>query len=270
MATTPPPPGRVHTPPTPRHGPLIDPYEAYSPRRSSRVAARKNHLSDDLSTSSLHPRRQIRAITPTSTWKPTIARTSSQTFSPPSSPASPAKLAKRNPAKSRALRVSSAGLDSDSDAMPSRAESSLKPLGFDPRAMLPTPLKTPRKRPAESEAALSSTARVLFPSRPTNVEDVMPSPRKTRKGNRFSLALSSHEEVGGGVAASSKIQIYTDSKERVPSVGDEEENPFLSKNAKPHSRKARANFIKRRKSDEERAEEMEEAARNDEGVIYVL
>lgn len=98
----------------------------------------------------------------------------------------------------------------------------------------------------------------------------MPSPRKTRKGSHFSLALSSYEEeVDGGVAAS-KIQIYTDSKERVPSIGDEEENPFLSKNAKPHSRKARANFIKRRKSDEERAEEMEEAARNDEGVIYVL
>ncbi|KAJ9649534.1 hypothetical protein H2199_000310 [Coniosporium tulheliwenetii] len=137
--------------------------------------------------------------------------------------------------------------------MPSRADSSLKPLGFDPRAMLLTPSKTPRKRPAESEAALNSTARVLFP---------------TRKGNHFSLTLSSYEELDGGAASSSKIQIYTDSKERVPSVGDEEENPFLSKNAKPRRIKAKTSFTKRRKSAEERAEEMEEAARNDEGMIY--
>lgn len=41
------------------------------------------------------------------------------------------------------------------------------------------------------------------------------------------------------------------------------------KNAKPHGRKAKISFIKRRKSDEE-AEEMEEAARNDEGMVYVL
>lgn len=98
----------------------------------------------------------------------------------------------------------------------------------------------------------------------------MPSPRKARKGNHFSLTLSSYEELDGGAASSSKIQIYTDSKERVPSVGDEEENPFLSKNAKPRRIKAKTSFTKRRKSAEERAEEMEEAARNDEGMIYVL
>lgn len=87
----------------------------------------------------------------------------------------------------------------------------------------------------------------------------MPTPKKARKKafNPFAIA-----EDGKAAGSSSKIEIYTDSKERVPTLDEDEANPFLSRNAaKPN---------KRRRSKAVTEEEMEEAARNDEGLVYVL
>jgi hypothetical protein len=126
--------------------------------------------------------------------------------------------------------------------------------------MLQTPAKTPRKRAPQSASA-NGTARVLFPGRPVNIEDAMPSPRKARKAkypNPFSIAAEGDDE-----ASSSKIQIYTDSKERVPSLDEDASNPFLSRNAaKPNKRQKKAHTA--------REAAMEEAVRNDEGMVYVL
>jgi hypothetical protein len=65
------------------------------------------------------------------------------------------------------------------------------------------------------------------------------------------------DEVGGRGGG---IQIYTDSKERVPSLGDDEEaNPFLTRNAATTKKNGKA---RRRTSAEEE--------RNEEGMVYVL
>lgn len=109
---------------------------------------------------------------------------------------------------------------------------------FDPRGMLPTPAKTPRKRPLESEEALHATARRLFSNPPAKLDDIMPTPRKNRntKFGLFSLDDAAEEEP---------FEIFTDSKERIPTVDESEENPFFTRKGK-----GKARFAKRaRKAD---------------------
>jgi hypothetical protein len=129
--------------------------------------------------------------------------------------------------------------------------------------MLPTPSETPRKRPLQTEASLKSTARVLFPARPATIEEVVPTPRKSRKTKHLftleSFANATEE-------SSSKIQIFTDSKERVPTRDDEDDNPFVVKKGKG---KAKATPQKSRKVDL-RTEKMNEAADRDEGMVYLF
>ncbi|OCK78427.1 hypothetical protein K432DRAFT_332086 [Lepidopterella palustris CBS 459.81] len=285
MATTPPPPSRVRTPPTPLHGARYDnyePYEPYSPRRSSRVAAQRKHYSQQQLTShstpkSLHATRSTRAATPTSSRNQTLTRTSSQTFSPPSSPSSPIKHSTtKSPGSGTRRRVSngrsqhlapqSFPLDSDSDNL-ATASTTHRLSTMDPRTMLPTPSKTPRKRAVQD---LGSTARVLFPNRPANVDDSMPSPRKSRKNKKHAaFTLQSFVEEAEDDDEPSQIEIYTDSKERVPDLDEHEDNPFIT--TKKNS-KVKANGVpepKRRRVDD-RTAQMEEAVRNNEGMIYVF
>jgi hypothetical protein len=63
-----------------------------------------------------------------------------------------------------------------------------------------------------------------------------------------------------------KIQINTDSKERVPEVDNEEDNPFITKKGKA---KAKATPQKSRRIDA-RAEQMKHAADRDEGMVYLF
>lgn len=94
----------------------------------------------------------------------------------------------------------------------------------DTEEMLPTPAKTPRKRPV-ADSQISSTARVLFNDQSTDLEDVMPTPRKSRKAKKhiaFSLESFEREKAG-----ERQVEIFTDSKERMPEVDDEEDNPFV-------------------------------------------
>jgi hypothetical protein len=129
--------------------------------------------------------------------------------------------------------------------------------------MLPTPSETPRKRPLQTEASLKSTARVLFPARPATIDEVVPTPRKSRKTKGL-FTLESF--ANAAEESSSKIQIFTDSKERIPTCDDEEDNPFVVKKGKA---KAKATPQKPRKVDA-RTEKMNEAASRDEGIVYLF
>lgn len=223
MATTPSPGGRVRTPPPPLHGPRYDTYEPYSPRRSTRVAAQRS--TDHSFTSS----RSARASTPVNKQSPTLDR--------------------KRPSPSPAP-------DSDIDVLPIKLDRLTSSAGS--FGMFHTPAKTPRKR-SVPHGAMNGTARALFPGRPATVEEAMPTPKKARKKtfNPFAIA-----EDGQDAASSSKIEIYTDSKDRVPTLDEDEANPFLSKNAaKPN---------KRRRSKAVTEEETEETVRDDEGLVYVL
>ena len=132
--------------------------------------------------------------------------------------------------------------------------------------MLPTPAKTPRKRALHSEQSLQPTARVLFPSRPATVEEV--TPRKARRTTKNVYSLNSFEEAG---ESSEKIEIFTDSKERIPTADEDEENPFVTKKGKgkanEKAKKAAPQKSRRRVA---KTEKMEEAVNREEGMIYLL
>lgn len=127
--------------------------------------------------------------------------------------------------------------------------------------MLPTPSKTPRKRRIED---VSSTARVLFPSRPATIDEVVPTPRKSRKTKNLFTLESFAEHADDNVES---IQIYTDSKERVPTPGVEDENPFLTRKGKG---KAKAAVPKPRKAVDAKTQKMNEAVDRDEGMVYIF
>jgi hypothetical protein len=106
---------------------------------------------------------------------------------------------------------------------------------------------------------LKKTARVLFPPRPANIEEVMPTPRKSRKTkNLFTL-----ESFANAEETSEKIQIFTDSKERIPERDDEEDNPFITKKGKG---KAKATPQKSKA----RSEQVQETIDRDEGMFYLF
>ncbi|USP74043.1 uncharacterized protein yc1106_01317 [Curvularia clavata] len=250
MERTPSPPRRLRTPPAPHHG---DNYEPFSPRRSSRVAARRDaHLHHAQST----PRAR-RDVTPTAMSKSSSARANAFTLSPPSSPHQP-----RSPRSTRRAPLNANPLDSDSDcAAPSSSRRLLSATMTG--GMLPTPAKTPRKRRVED---MSSTARVLFPTnRPSTIDEAMPTPRKPRKTKDLYTLESFAKHMD---ETTEKIPIYTDSKERVPTPGAQtEENPFLSTRGKGKAKSAPA---KQRKTVDKKTAKMEEAVNRDEGMVYIF
>lgn len=139
--------------------------------------------------------------------------------------------------------------------------------------MLPTPAKTPRKKPVQS-SAVNAAARVLFPVRPDTVEDAMPTPRKNKKNRRhvgFSLYSSMEDEE---TSSDNKIQIYTDSKDKVPELDPSEDNPFLEQPSQaappPEPSKIRSSRKRKASQGAEVKREIEEAFNREEGMVYVL
>jgi len=237
--STPPASFRAHTPPAPRWGPSEDSYVPFTPRRSSRVAAKRSNMP--------------------------------QTVSPPESPPSPlggkalsVKHSKRpaaNPRSKKTRRTSPVSSDSENEATPFPKAKSRATM-MDATGSFLTPAKTPSKKRSPKES-LGSASRVLFHGRLEKVEDAMPTPRKSRKHKAFSLNpffddMSSQK--------SDKIAVYEDSKDRVPTADPDDDNPFISK---PGARKPAASNPRavRRTS---RDDTMEDAVKKDEGLIYVL
>ena len=244
MATTPPPQVRVHTPSTPLHGPRFDPSSAFSPRRSSRVAAQRSRatLSGSLSPSdrfnSAIERHSstINKKTASANLTPGFARSGRQPFSPPLSPNSPFDdiLAGANYSrahKSYSKQIHQVGgrkqrvgdeLD-DVDRLGLPRETSAH-TNFPPN-MLPTPKKTPRKRRTQGDANGSG---ILLAGRSLNIDDAMPSPRKSKRSKKhLGFTLQSFTTEDEDESMDSKIPIYTDSKERIPSLDQGEDNPFI-------------------------------------------
>lgn len=135
---------------------------------------------------------------------------------------------------------------------------------------LPTPSKTPRKQPPRPSAVLGSTARVLFPTRATSADEVMPVPRIQRRSKHSNLSIGNigedEEEANGA------IRVFTDSRERVPELDTDADNPFLI-NEEPRKRKYDTSFIKRRSVKRGIASgggTSTEVAAEDDGITYVL
>lgn len=95
--------------------------------------------------------------------------------------------------------------------------------------------------------------------KPANLDDVMPSPRKQRKSR---LTLFSDDDP-----KESDIAVFTDAQNRLPDVDPSDDNPFLGPRKKPAKSKSSNKSVAANDGNEA---DMEEAAKNDEGIIYVL
>lgn len=90
----------------------------------------------------------------------------------------------------------------------------------------------------------------------------MPDPKKARRSKKSAFSLDSFEAMHEE-GESSTIPIYTDSKERVPDYDENEDNPFVTRRGRP----ARST---RKKWKDEKSAHMDQAMRNEEGVIVTL
>jgi hypothetical protein len=137
--------------------------------------------------------------------------------------------------------------------------------------MLPTPAKTPQKRPEDGQTPpeVAAIARNLFPVRPENVDEVMPSPKKKGKKRYTGFTLDSFEAEDDD----KPIPIYTDSSERIPESDMSMDNPFYGEGAEhEYEHEPSTRHTKRRKImvPGEGEQDLEAVEQRKDGVICVL
>lgn len=253
------------TPPTPLHGSRYDRSSLRPVRRSSRLSTTR-----DLHTTPDPPQQRSACIT--NPGKPKVVaglhspevtpktRTSRrvQVMSPPS----PDLHSRSHPPSSKQLPPTNSRLQPQTSSSTTISD-----------GMLPTPVKTPRKKPSTNAA---STARALFQdpvNMAANSAPVEPSARRSRKNKRyngFSLeTFSAEDESNNG-----RIQIYTDSRDRVPQLDASKVNPFVEPKVDREattSKKVEGTSKRRKVSAKTRLDpQVEEAISQDEGMVYVL
>jgi len=257
--TPPPPPTLAHTPSTPRFG-YADNYEPYSPRRKSARVSQRSQITQT-------PRK--------------TAPYNDMSSSPPSSPQTASKRLPKKPANIDSSRRVSGALTHDATAS-AAAALGLQPQRPTPKVvkvesrrsttlirnngMLPTPDKTPKKRPSGATPAITAIARTLFSSRSETVDEAMPSPKKKgrKKFSGFTLDSFGAEEEGS-------IQIYTDSHDRVPEVDTSTDNPFHGAAAVKHPEPTKRTSKRRKIAIPGEGEQtIDEVTEREDGMVVVL
>lgn len=223
------------TPPPRSARALTPPTPLHGPMHDSPRRSTRIHSKSQISTPHTYSNKSTRP-------------TSSQTLSPPSSPYAPQSMAK-----------------SDEDPLSTLPTS--RPGQRDSVTLL-TPSKTPRKR---THHPSGSTARVLFPpSHNATIDELMPTPKKSRVGKKnLALTLESFEADRN---RQPNVEIYTDSKDRVPEMDTSDDNPFLTKKGKSKGQ-ARAKPTNRPAKSEHTyglGKEIDDAVKNNEGMIFTL
>ncbi|KAG8525935.1 uncharacterized protein KY384_000697 [Bacidia gigantensis] len=270
MAATPPATSVVETPPTPRHG---DTSRHYPTRKSARQSSTKF-----ISRTQTPPRDPGDLNSRFGSSRLQQSSSPASSGIPPHSPPSSTNTSPRgNLSRGRKTKYNDImnGTDDSRDAVSSNqpkggGNTDLQPLEVNPH-MLPTPASAPRKKQV-SRPQVDAAARVLFPPRPDSVEDAMPTPRKNRKNRRnvgFNLYGDPEED---GQNLDERVQVFTDSKDRVPEVGPQTDNPFVDgsqQNQQPEMAKPRASR-KRKQRHVETNPQIEDAFNRDEGIVYTF
>ncbi|KAI9874622.1 MAG: hypothetical protein M1830_009545 [Pleopsidium flavum] len=289
MATTPPPQQAANTPPTPLHGAKYDTYQPYSPRKSTRSTVKRNLRFEQTPPppSSSHNLRSSSSSTSPKFTRLNLSKPPNHTFSPPSSTQSSPqkKIAKKIGGSGRITRsgdFASQSLTTTTTTLELAPHHHSGNLSLSHSAittaadMLPTPAKTPRKRPTQPAAALKTTARVLFPTDPAPAVDALPSPKKkAKKGRRYNgFSLDSFTGEEGNNGDDGRIAIFTDSKDRVPELDQSEDNPFYVKKGHGEitSGQSSTAISKRKKlgNGTIKDEKIEQALHRDDGMVYVF
>ena len=269
MTTTPPLRNITRTPPTPLHGAKYDSYQPYIPRRTTRSVTQRAARTP----SPGHATRSSQSKRLVSSNNPFAVRSVVHTYSPPSSTQTSPQNNFDDAKPIMETRISEPlDMESGTKLDPSQASSSKAQASYRTSTqltnMLPTPAKTPRKKAVQ--AGLSSTARILFPNRPDNAEEAMPTPRKNARKVRRHIEFSL-ESFGedGGAASEEKIEIFTDSKEKVPELDESEDNPFYVKPGQEPVTTVRSSKRRKVSGNAINSNDLEDPKRED-GMVYVL
>ncbi|PKX92047.1 uncharacterized protein P174DRAFT_462534 [Aspergillus novofumigatus IBT 16806] len=267
MATTPPPPSTLRIPPTPRHGAGYDQYEPYSTRYSTRLASqrasRESHTTPPPSFATAHTKPGLRSTKKQSSDE-------FEALSPPGSVfGSPRKKHSgrmRTSAVTHSLEDHHVSDSADPFTTAELSHAQQRPLQkYRPTmtdGMLPTPAKTPRKK---AVGAVGDTARIPFPVAQSSASS---RSKKTKKDTAYSLdSFIDHATRG-----SSQIEIYTDSRDRIPEIDESEGNPFYKKDDNQESTSHVSARASRRSRREEmkRDQEVDEAVKRKDGMVYVF
>lgn len=128
--------------------------------------------------------------------------------------------------------------------------------------LLPTPAKTPQKTPSpRTRANINAVRRSLFHQ---DEADVVPTPKRTRGKKHMldSFAADDDEE---------SFPIFTDSRERIPEVDPNEDNPFYGPTAaaapEPPRRRSKRQHVT---VPGEGKITVEEAVKREDGMLIVL
>lgn len=260
------------TPPSPLHGAKYDRPNLFPARRSTRATTRTT--SRNQQTTPDPPRRSSRVGQATNT--PSSPKSKTKTAAGLHSP----EVTPKTRSSRRVQVMSPPSPDIHSSASkhpPTKSSSHLQPQPSSTTTildgMLPTPVKTPKKK---TIANATTTARALFQDSAhmaTHVAPVQPSPRRSRKSQRFN-GFSLESVAAQDDATRGQIQIYTDSRDRVPHVDSSEANPFIERKRGRESTSPQK-FVgtsKRRKvSAATRVDpQVTEAIDKDDGMVYVL
>jgi hypothetical protein len=262
-AITPPPP-RQRIPQTPKWA--GDDFAPYTPRKSARLS--------QLSHVTATPRHQSSRDYIDSS---SSSNTSPANNSTPSSPQTAKKRLSRQSFPETSGRRVSGALTRDSTVTaasalglpPPKDNAKIAAQRFTATAredgLLPTPAKTPKKRPEDITPAVKSIARNLFAIRPAP-DEIMPTPKKGRK-KYTGFTLDSFEAEEESVP----IQIYTDSTDRVPEVDHSPDNPFYGKGKSvPAERTQRSSKRRKVKVNGEGEQDIEDLEDREDGLVYVL
>ncbi|KAK5061270.1 hypothetical protein LTR84_007812 [Exophiala bonariae] len=263
------------TPPSPLHGAKYDRSSYFPTRRSTRAATKTTSRSQQ--TTPDPPRRSSRVEQATTPRSPK-SRSKTQTAAGLQSPEVTPKT--RNLRRVQIMSPPSpnpTSLSSATHPPPTKSNSHLQPQSSTTTAildgMLPTPVKTPKKKSVNANA--TTTARALFqePQMTAQLAPVQPGPRRSRKPQRFNgfslETVSGQNDVDGG-----QIQIFTDSRDRVPQADHTLTNPFIERKRDRESTTPPTvvRTSKRRKvSARTRIDpQVTDAIDKDEGMVYVF
>ena len=272
MAATPPLQIRssVRTPPTPLHGPTFDSLDSTQPRYATRASQRRSSREElstpDTAKATPHGRR----LTPLAGL---LARSSRSSTPNTAHQHSPQNSPRRKP--SRRIQVTSP----PSPGLHSPAPTPIPSSNFQPTilssttvmadGMLPTPIKTPRKKNVPN---VNAAARALFQDQPMLGEEVTANSRRARRGRRYNGFTLESFSAGEGPPAS--IQIFTDSRDNVPQLDTSEGNPFIDHPQKAEgssSRRVTGTSKRRKVSGEQKVDpQVQQAIDKGEGMLYVL
>ncbi|POS85949.1 hypothetical protein EPUL_003573 [Erysiphe pulchra] len=255
-----PPPLTIRTPNTPQFG-FYDNYKPFSPRRSARLAQRQLLFQKtatpsyyDFHSNRTPSQRPVNLVASSNNAYPTPTRKLSGKHT---SGNSGSNISRKKQDVASTCEISTDTARSfDFIITNERTESVNKKSSIVYKnGMLPTPTKTPVKRPQKPTTSITSIARNLFPAQSSKFNELVLTPR--RKG---------HTKI-----KSERIEVFTDSQDRIPEKDSCPNNPFHVDTNSNFSQLQRQS-TKRRKVivPGEGVQSVEELQRRNDGLLYVF